>query len=164
MNRQQAYLIAGAANFRNQKITDFQQAGDITRQLKRAVYESLPAAKKICKRFEADTPEKTAFNVYSWIRQNFIYNREAAANQTAKTIPRFLSEGFGDCKHFSTFSAAIFKALNMPVFFRVIDQTGRFNHIYTVLKYPGKEVIIIDGVFHYFNSEPIYSRKQDIKI
>jgi transglutaminase-like putative cysteine protease len=164
MNRQQAYIIAGAANFRNQKIKDFQQAHDITAQLKRAVYESLPAARKIAKRFEATTPERTAFNVYSWIRQNFVYNREPASDQTAKTINRFLSEGFGDCKHFSTFSAAIFKALNMPVYFRVIDQTGRFNHIYTVLKYPGKEPIIIDGVFHYFNSEPIYTRKKDIKL
>lgn len=164
MNRQQAYLIAGAAKFRNEKIKDFQQAEDITAQLKRAVRESLPAARKIAKRFEAATPERTALNVYSWIRKNFVYNREPAQDQTAKTLNRFLSDGFGDCKHFSTFSAAIFKALNMPVYFRVIDQTGRFNHIYTVLKYPGKEPIIIDAVFHYFNSEPLYIRKTDIKI
>lgn len=164
MNRQQAYIIAGAANFRNEKIKNFQQADDITRQLKRAVRESLPAARKIAKRFEAATPKQTAFNVYSWIRNNFVYNREPATDQTAKTINRFLSEGYGDCKHFSTFSAAIFKALGLPVYFRVIDQTGRFNHIYTVLKYPGKEPIIVDAVFHYFDSEPIYLRKVDIKL
>ena len=163
MNRQQAYLLAGAATFRNVKVKEFQQAEDITRLLKRAVTDSMAGARKIAPHFEATTPERTAFNVYSWIRKNIVYNREPATDQTAKTVNRLLSEGYGDCKHYSTFSGAIFKALNLPVYFRVIDQTGRYNHIYTVLKYPGK-TIICDGVFPYFNQEPVYLKKMDIKI
>lgn len=164
MTRHQAYILAGAAKFKNERVSNYQTAEEITRELKRAVSESLPSAAKIARRFESSTPEKTAFNVYEWARRNIVYIQEPGQNQTAKTIPRLLSEGYGDCKHFSTFAAAIFKALKMPVYFRIIDQSGRYNHIYTVLKFPNGKTIKCDAVFPYFDQEPTYLKKIDIKI
>lgn len=164
VNRFQAYQLAGAALFKNELVSEYQSSSDIARELKRAVNESLPAAKKICKYFEANNPERTALNVYCWIRKNIVYQREPGRDQTAKTLSRLLSEGYGDCKHYSTFAAAIFKALKMPVYFRIINQTGRYNHIYTVLKYPNGRVIYCDAVYPYFDAEPNYLKNIDIKI
>ena len=163
MNRNQAYILSGRAEFKNRTITRAQTAEDITALLLYAVRNSMPQARKIAPRFEASTPEETAFNVWEWTRKNLVYDREANTAQTAKTVSRFLADGFGDCKHFSTINAAIFKALKMPVYFRVIDQIGRFNHIYTVLKYPGK-TIYVDSVYPYFNRETTYNHHKDIQV
>jgi transglutaminase-like putative cysteine protease len=163
MNRRQAYILSGRAEFKDRKIKTAQSAQDITALLLYAVRNSMPQARKIVAKFKGKTPEETAFNVWEWTRKNLVYDREANTAQTAKTVSRFLADGFGDCKHFSTINAAIFKALNMPVYFRVIDQIGRFNHIYTVLKYPGK-TIYVDSVYPYFDQETNYNRKEDIKV
>jgi hypothetical protein len=101
------------------------------------------------------------------MRQNYIYRKESSANQTSKTLPRIILDSkngsTGDCKHYSTTAATIFKALGMPVYFRVIDQVGRWNHIYVVLKYPNR-TIIVDGTYPYFNRETSYNKKADIKV
>lgn len=164
MNRQQAYILSGRAEFQDRRIKEAQSAEDITALLLYAVRNSMPQARKIAAKFKGATPEETAFKIWEWTRKNLVYDREPNTKQTAKTVSRFLADGFGDCKHFSTINAAIFKALDMPVYFRVIDQIGRYNHIYTVLKYPGKKTIYVDSVYPYFNAETTYNHHKDIRV
>jgi transglutaminase-like putative cysteine protease len=144
-----------------------QSAGDIVSALLTAVRLSTPQCKHLANKFRRETPETTALAVYDFMRKNFIYRKESSSAQTAKTLPRIIADSrdgtTGDCKHFSTTAGVILKCLGLPVYFRVIDQIGRWNHIYTVVKYPHKE-IIIDGTYPYFNRETNYNKKIDIKI
>jgi hypothetical protein len=159
--------LTGSPENKRRLLKHNQSAGDIVSALLMAVRVSLPKCKFISNKLKRDTPEKTALAVYDFMRKNFIYKREGSSAQTAKTLPRIISDSrdgvTGDCKHFSTTAGTILKCLGMPVYFRVIDQVGRWNHIYVVLKYPHKE-IIIDGTYPYFNQETTYNKKIDIKI
>jgi hypothetical protein len=160
--------IVGKPNFQTKVLSRNQSAGDIVSALLVATRYSLPGAKRIAGKFKRSTPEKTALAVYDWMRKNYIYKRENADSQTAKTLQRIIWDSkngtTGDCKHNSTTAAAIFKALDMPVHFRVIDQIGRYNHIYVVLKYANGYEIVVDGTSPYFNRESSYNKKTDIPV
>lgn len=159
--------LAGSPNYKRKLLKHNQTAGDIVSALLMAVRVSLPNCKHIAQKLKRETPEATALAVYDFMRKNFIYKREGSSAQTAKTLPRIIADSrdgaSGDCKHFSTTAGTIFKCLKMPVYFRVIDQVGRWNHIYIVIKYPHK-TIIVDGTYPYFNRETTYNKKIDIKI
>jgi hypothetical protein len=163
MNRQLLYKIAGPAKFENRLLVKNQTAADIVGAIQTAIQEAGPAAQKLALKFNTGNDQQKAEKLYYWLRQNIQYIREPSHDQTAKTIQRILADGYGDCKHFTIIAAAIMKALHLPVYIRVIDQGSRWNHIYTVLKYPGK-TIIVDPVFPYFNAEADYRRKKDIKV
>ena len=160
--------LTGPANRQERVLKRNQSAGDIVSALLMAVRVSLPKTRVMAEKFRRRTPEETALAVYDFMRKNYIYRKESSANQTAKTLPRILHDSrngtTGDCKHYSTTAATIFKALGMPVYFRVIDQVGRWNHIYTVVKYPGGREIIVDGTYPYFNRETNYNKKTDIPV
>lgn len=156
--------IAGRPDGRNTLLAKNQTSSDIIQALLRAVRESEPTAQKIASKFKGKNAEETCKNVYNFLRKEIIYDREPVEKQTAKTLRRIFDEGYGDCKHYSTSAAAIFKALKIPVYFRVIDQNGsRYNHIYTVVKYPDRD-IIVDACYPYFNHEPQYFKKVDIPV
>ena len=162
----QVSRIIGKPNFEERIIKNNQSAADIVAACLYAANHSIPDAKKLVPNFKKSDPVNTCNEIYKFIRANIRYEQEPNTKQTAKTLKRVLhpSEGVGDCKHYSIISASICKALGMPVYFRVIDQVGRYNHIYTVVKYPGEPEIIIDGCYPYFNREANYRRKKDIKL
>ena len=148
---------------KRKKVSDYQSASDICALLLKAVRNSATQARQIAPYFNTGDPVSTCEKLYTWTRQNLVYDQEPNTDQTAKTLGRFLADGYGDCKHYSVFNASILKALGYPVYFRVIDQIGRWNHIYTVVKLP-RQTIICDSVYPYFNQEANYLKKQDIKI
>ena len=163
----QVYSMTGQAENKSVILSYNQSAGDIVASLLKAVRVSLPTAQTLAKKLKGSSPEQTALNVYDFMRQNYIYRKESSANQTSKTLPRIILDSkngsTGDCKHYSTTAATIFKALGMPVYFRVIDQVGRWNHIYVVLKYANR-TIIVDGTYPYFNREKSYIKNAYIKV
>jgi len=161
------YSMTGKADNKSVVLAYNQSAGDIVASLLKAVRVSLPTAQTLAKKLKGSSPEQTALNVYDFMRQNYIYRKESSQNQTSKTLPRIIADSkngsTGDCKHYSTTAATIFKALGMPVYFRVIDQVGRWNHIYVVVKYDNR-TIIVDGTYPYFNRETSYNKKIDVKV
>lgn len=164
MKRQHLYNMAGPADFQERLLVKNQSAADIVAAIQQAIREAGPAAQKIAYKFNQKSDRQKAEKLYYWLRQNIQYVKEPSHDQTAKTIQRILADGYGDCKHFTIIAAAIMKALHMPVYIRVIDQAGRWNHIYTVLKYPSGETIIMDPVFPMFDQEAPHRRKLDIKV
>ena len=119
---------------------------------------------------------KTAKLIFYFCKSAIPYKREPSSRQTAKTLPRILADAQknsisggiigGDCKHYATTTAALCKALNIPVKLRLISQNfydTTPTHIYCVAKING-ENIIIDGVLKNFNSEARYTHKFDINI
>lgn len=166
MKLHKASQIAGAPNWQERIITNNQKASDIVEACLHAVKASSIEASKLAPILEKSNVFDTCENIYKFIKLNIRYEKEPNTRQTVKTLKRVLhpAEGFGDCKHYSIIAGALCKALGYPVYFRVIDQLGRWNHIYVVVKYPGEPDIIIDACYPYFDRQANYFKKKDIKI
>jgi hypothetical protein len=167
VNARQVHNTIGKPLYRTEVITIQQTAGDIVKALMKAVRESEPESKLIVKNyFDKSKPiYENCEKIYDFIRKNIQYIKEPANKQTAKTLKRLFdpSQTYGDCKHFATVGVSLAKAMGYNAYFRVINQSGRFNHIYCVVKTPDR-VIIIDPCFPYFDMEANYISKQDIKV
>lgn len=153
----------------NYLVSRYQTAAEIAGAIVKAIQESEPAAKFLAPKFQNKDKEKTAKLIWIFCRQAIPYKREPGSKQTAKTLPRILSDAAkfgGDCKHMSIAAASLCKACGIPVKLRLISQSAYDtspNHIYCVAKINGKDVII-DAVLKNFDTEARYNHKYDIKI
>ena len=168
----------GALKPKNQNflVTRYQTAGEIAGAILKAIGESKEAAQVIAPYFKNKDPEKSAKLIFLFCKRAIPYVREGSNKQTAKTLPRILSDAHkigannqkigGDCKHYTIAAASLCKAIGIPCKVRLISQ-DHFNtsptHIYVVARINGKD-IVIDGVLKNFNNEARYNYKYDIKI
>ena len=155
-------------------VSKYQTAGQIAGAIVQAINDSKPSAQYLAKYFKTSNPLKSLQLLFWFTKKAVPYKRESGANQTAKTLPRILSDANkvkisgvigGDCKHYSILIGSIGKALGIPMKLRLIAQgyTPIPNHIYCVAKVNGKEYIV-DAVLNEFNKEARYNYKYDIKI
>lgn len=153
---------------KNLLISRYQTAPEIAAAIVKAVRESEADAAKIAPYLKGSGKLSAARLIFVFIKNTIPYKKEPSSKQTARTLARILSEAKkgGDCKHYATASAALCKALNIPCRLRLIAQIPNSkvpNHIYTVARINGKDVII-DPVLKNFNSEANYNYKYDILI
>src|SRR5437867_3697560 len=88
-------------NFKSEKITSLQTAEDIRKQLQRAEYNSRSFSRKLATFFKKGSDYETCEFVWQWLVDNIDYDKEPADDQNAKTIERFIVDGYGDCKHYA---------------------------------------------------------------
>ena len=146
-------------------ITKNQSAEDIARLLLFAEKQSRAYIPKLLPFFEDKDAILCCKKVWYFLRNNINYVKEPPARQTAKTINRLVSDGFGDCKHYATFSVCVLRALGIPCVFRLASFThGNTNptHAYCVAFVNGEE-IYIDACIKKFDNECAYKYKHDIK-
>lgn len=109
--------------------------------------------------------QQTLKNIFDFCKKNIKYIREPNSLQTAKTLPRILADGYGDCKHMATAVASLAKSAGIPIKLRLISQ-NYFNpdptHIYAVSKL-GSAELVVDPVLKQFANEALYKYKYDIK-
>lgn len=147
-----------APNNEKQFIIASQTAGDIMKQLERAEKDSKQASIALSTGFKADNKIQTCKRVFDWLKKNIKYDAEPRIEQTGKTISRFVKDGYGDCKHYATFSVGVLKACGIDAYFKLVgqDKTKKVpNHVYCVADVNGKQ-IIIDPCRKEFNSECKY--------
>ena len=152
--------------FKKEVIRGTQTAGTIADQLKRAIYESQPAAESISNKFKGSSGKMSCFNVWDYCRNNIQYKKESANLQTAKTLPMILHDKKGDCKHYTTFCCSILRALGIKTQMRLISQNfydSDPNHIYCIAIINGEE-IIVDPCIKVFNSEAAYKYKYNLNL
>lgn len=158
----------------NYLVSNYQTAGEIAGAIVKAIKESEPSARYMAKFFKTSNPVKSLRMLFWFTKKAVPYKKESGSNQTAKTLPRILSDANkvkingvigGDCKHYSILIGSIGKALGIPMKLRLIAQgyTPVPNHIYCIAKVNGKEYIV-DAVLKEFNKEAKYNYKYDIKI
>ena len=163
-------------NNKNILVSRYQTAGEIAGCIVKAIELSKDSAEILAPKFYNKDKLKTAKLIFYFCKKAIPYKREPSSRQTAKTLPRILADAQknslsggligGDCKHYATTTAALCKALNIPVKLRLISQNfydTTPTHIYCVAKING-ENIVIDGVLKNFNSEARYTNKFDINI
>ena len=157
-----------SANNKNTFITRYQTTGDIAGAIIKAINDSKISAQTLAPYFKSNDKYKSCKLIFLFCKNLLPYKMESANSQTARTLNRILQDNKkgGDCKHYATISASLCKALNIPCYLRLIVQkqgTNQPNHIYTVAKINGDEVII-DAVLKKFDTEARYNKKYDIKI
>lgn len=141
--------------FKSERITQFQTAEEIREQLQRAEYESRPFSRKVAKFFKKSSDYETCRNLWRWLRENINYTKEPRERQTAKTIERFIVDGYGDCKHYATTSVGVLNACGVPAWFVLAGQhlgDKRPNHAYACALVDGK-IVVIDPCRKQFDSE-----------
>lgn len=146
---------------RRELISRFQSADEIAKQIRRAEFNSREASKKLAKYFKTSDDLKTCQRVWNFLRREIEYVREPMFDQTAKTIPRYLVDGYGDCKHYATTIVGILNACGIPAWFVLISQKKGVrtpNHAYAAAKVNGR-IVIIDPCKKEFGSEARYSFK-----
>jgi hypothetical protein len=117
--------------------------------------------------FKAATARETAKNVWYFLKQQITYTIEADSWQTSKSPAVFLTDGKGDCKHYSLFTVGILSALGYTCKFRftsykLLDKTPQ--HVYSMLRLESGKWIPVDAVIEGFGVEKPYTFKQDYNI
>ena len=141
-------------------ITSWQNTNDIIEALKIQHQLNLPEAKQIAKYFKGDGEIQTAKNIFNFLKTEINYIVEASEKQTTKSLSRFLSDGFGDCKHFSNFTNVIMQANGYKSLYRFSGYKGKsIQHVYTYLP---KTDTICDAVLPTFDTEKTPKNKIDI--
>jgi hypothetical protein len=161
--RTQILSILGQPLFKSKLIKGWQNTDDIISQIITQHKENLKDAEKIKRLFCDKDAESTAKNIFDFLRNEISYKIESGKNQTTKSLKRFVSDGFGDCKHYSNFVNSILNVCGYDVIYRFTAYNGKqdYQHVYSYLP---NQNIIIDAVLPNFNEQKEYSKKKDIKI
>jgi hypothetical protein len=78
-------------------------------------------------------------------------------------LQRLVSDGYGDCKHYSGFFAAILSALKIKNNYRFASYNNNSTptHVYVVAYDENNRPIICDAVLNTFNTEKKFTNKLD---
>ena len=153
--------------FRNNIVTNYKDGtnNNIIKVLENSFYTAVEDVKKddFYKYFAGDTLEDTAYNVWKYVKDNVEYREDGLKFQRIKLPGALLHYGYGDCKSMSLFCAAVLSFYAPDkVGFRYVsyrnDPTP--THVYCIIKLRNK-TIIIDPVWHNFNSSKDYKYKID---
>lgn len=158
-------------SFTREVISGPQTAYNIAKQLRRAIRDrdTQQYVQMVAKALRGKSNYESARNVYNFLRGKMIYKAEPQRLQTARTLKRMLFDAkakIGDCKHYTTFSCSVLKALGIPVKMRLISQNPlkrEPTHIYCVAIINGQEVIV-DPCISNFDREAISFYKYNLNI
>ena len=153
----------GRPNGTTSVVVNMHNTSDIIKQMQKAHYDNSSFAKKIAYKFKGSTVKQTCRNIFNWLKDNIEYRVEPAHLQTTKSLQRLVSDGYGDCKHYSGFFAAILSALNIKHNYRFTSYNNSTTptHVYVVAYDERNQPIYCDAVLEVFNTEKNYTHKID---
>lgn len=145
------------------KITGWQNTNDIIQAIANSHAANLKHAEKIKHLFDAGNERDTARNIFEFLRGEMRYVVEPAKTQTVKSLPRYIADGYGDCKHLSLFTNTILTVCGYkPVYrFAGYDRNKDYGHVYSYLP---KTQTVVDAVLPGFDTEKTYQKKKDINM
>jgi hypothetical protein len=128
------------------------------------IHYNLPRAKRqvreIANFFKGADDLSTSRKIWDFLKKEIKYVKDPAGQQDIRLPGRFVAEGKGDCKSYSLFTGAILSNLGIPFSFRYASYSASDptpQHVYVVTD----SGVIIDAVWHSFNSEKKPSHKKD---
>ena len=155
-------------------ITNEQNVHDIITAIKNSHYKYAADYDKISYLFVADSPEKTCKRIYKFLKDHVSYKIEPVSKQSVKSPSAIINHGFGDCKHYSLFTAGVLNSINR-LGLQNIPYTYRFasydlfdadpKHVF-VVAFPGTDKELwIDPVLKEFNQRlhPTYTTDKKFK-
>jgi hypothetical protein len=158
--RKRLYNALPKPQYRSVLIAGWQNVNNIINAIKYQHKYNLADAKKIAHYFKGSSEKDSAQKVFNFLRNEIQYRVESADKQTTKSLPRFLADGEGDCKHYALFTCTILNSLGYRCVYRFAGYKGKgISHVYAYL--PNSD-IIVDAVLPYFNTEKTPTIKKDI--
>jgi hypothetical protein len=153
----------GRPNGTTSVVVNMHNTSDIIKQMQKAHYDNSAFAKKIAYKFKGSTVKQTCRNIFNWLKENIEYRIEPAHLQTTKSLQRLVSDGYGDCKHYSGFFAAILSALNIKHHYRFTSYNNSTTptHVYVVAYDENNQPIYCDAVLESFNTQKNFTHKID---
>lgn len=159
-------LLGSLPPFRDEwiLINSKQNVKDIINEVLDSHKEFAPLYDRIALYFDGNSIEDICKNIYDFLKKNIKYKEEKEEDQTTATPAGILSRGFGDCKHYSTFSGGVLDALQR-VTGKKINWCYRFasydpfnkspHHVFVVVHDKGDE-IWIDPTPGSDNNQPMW--------
>jgi hypothetical protein len=146
--------------YKTKLINSWQNTDNIINAIADQHIKNLSEAKKIAKYFKGVDEVETAKNIFNFLKTEIVYSVEPASKQTTKTISRFLSDGQGDCKHFSLFTNTLLQCCGYRPLYRFAGYSDKkIQHVYSYLP---KTNTITDAVLPSFDTEKTPKIKKDI--
>jgi hypothetical protein len=161
--RRKILSILPAPNYRSKIIAGWQNTGDIVQAIKKQHAENRFQAAKIKHLFCGANERETARNIFEFLKTNISYRVESAEKQTTKSISRFVSDGFGDCKHYAIFANTILEQCGYKPVYRFAGYRNNkdLQHVYTYLPQTNT---VLDAVLTSFDTEKTPTIKKDISM
>ena len=145
-------------------ITHFQDGanGNIISILEKNYPSALSQVTEIAKEFKGETLKDSAFNVWSYLKNNIQYKADGSIHQKILLPKRLVADKIGDCKSFSLFGASVLGAMGYRVGFCYASYSSNPtpSHVYVIAEDKKKNRVIVDGVWHSFNSEKTFNHKK----
>lgn len=165
VKRSQLIELLPQPEYKKVKIETNQSANDIIKEIKLADEIYRPQYKLIAHLFKSESVTKTAKKVWDFLKTQMRYKIEGDSWQTSKSPSVLLSQGYGDCKHFTLFTVGILNALGYECVFRftsykISDETPQ--HVYTLVKLENGSFLPVDGVLNEFAKEKSFYHKKDV--
>jgi hypothetical protein len=157
-------LVNRSVYNRDEFISNFQNAHEITKVLRRAEFESRDFCKKLISFFKKNSQEKTCELLWRFLREYINYRAEPKEKQTGKTVARFLLDKTGDCKHYATTCVCILNMCGVPAWFVVVRQsdTDRTKFHAYCQALVNNRIVTIDPCRKNFNTECKFVKKYSI--
>lgn len=134
---------------------------DIISVVEKNFYPARDSVKEFAKQFAGGSKLQTAQNVWSYLKNNIQYKADGSFHQKVKLPGRLIADGVGDCKSFSLFAASILSYYgNVSFRYTSYSSDPTPSHVYVIFN----DNIIVDAVWHSFNSQKSYTHKLDHKM
>lgn len=141
-------------------ITDEQNVHDIIAAIKQMHSKHAADYDKISYMFLKETPEATCRAIFNFLKKNISYKIEPVKSQSVKSPAALIHQGYGDCKHYSLFTAGILNSLDR-LGLQKISYSYRFasydlfdvepKHVFVVAFPNSNKELWIDPVLKSFN-------------
>src|SRR6478735_56241 len=162
VSRKTIQSILPIPNGKKTLVKDNHSTADIMYQIVKADSLNRNYGKKIAPYFKGSSVKQTCQNIYNFLRNEIKYKMEDPKEQTTKDLSRFVSDGFGDCKHYAGFFASILEALNIPGSYRFVSfSKGNPTHVYVVAIDEQGRPVYCDACIPFFNTEKKFYSKTD---
>lgn len=160
MNKQTILQKLPAYQGRVALVTDEQNVKDIIAAIKKMHTKHAADYDRISYLFVKGSPEATCRSLFNFLKQNITYHIEPVSKQSVKSPAAIVYQSYGDCKHYSLFTAGILDSINrlglqkIPYAYRFASYDlfdSEPKHVF-VVAYPGtSNELWIDPVLKSFN-------------
>jgi len=135
-------------------IEQAQEVGDIVKEVVNAHREFAGDYDAIYQFFENGSIKQIAERLFSFCRENIVYDVETEQHQTTRSPAAILAMGYGDCKHYAGFIAGVLDAINRNTQKR-IPWKYRFASYEVLNTDPGHVFVVVDDKNYSYWVDPV---------